>query len=86
MNAFYAEEVALDGIFHTDATDRDSIAGDAATNRTRTKSQWLLPRQIRLLFLPKGGLRISFVVGGSSSSSPLGNSVIFPREDQLRVF
>jgi hypothetical protein len=32
MNAFYAEEVALDGIFHTDTTDRDSIAGDAATN------------------------------------------------------
>jgi hypothetical protein len=37
MNAFYAEEVALDGIFHTDATDRDSIAGDAATNRYKNK-------------------------------------------------
>jgi hypothetical protein len=37
MNAFYAEEVALDGIFHTDATDRDSIAGDAATNLYKNK-------------------------------------------------
>jgi hypothetical protein len=32
MNAFYAKEVALYGIFHTDATDMDSIAGNAATN------------------------------------------------------
>jgi hypothetical protein len=27
MNASYAKEVALYGIFHTDATDRESIAG-----------------------------------------------------------
>jgi hypothetical protein len=32
MNAFYAEEVALYGIFRTDATDMDSVAGDAVTN------------------------------------------------------
>jgi hypothetical protein len=31
MNAFYAEEVALNGIFHTDATDMVSVAGDAVT-------------------------------------------------------